>query len=45
MWLLGEIHPLYGEVVACGCGIGGAWRMFDNDGVVSLIPLDVLNSP
>ena len=39
-WMLEEIHPLYGKVVACGCKDGEPWRMFSKDGVTSLIPLD-----
>ena len=26
-WLLGEIHPVYGEVKACGVSDGSPWRM------------------
>jgi len=39
MWLIGEIHPMFGEVVACGVTQGEPWRMFLCDGVISMIPL------
>jgi len=42
MWLLDEIHPQYGKVLACGVRDGDPWRMFKVDGDVVLIPLDSL---
>jgi hypothetical protein len=41
-WIIGEIHPIYGEVLAMGIREGEPYRMFTKDGVVSLIPLDCL---
>ena len=42
-WLLNEIHPVFGKVVAAGSKDGEPWRMFKKDGTTSLIPFPVLN--
>lgn len=41
-WFIGSKHPHYGRVEAIGIREGESWRMFLKDGVVSLIPLSVL---
>lgn len=42
-WLLGSIHPLYGEVVAMLTTDGEPYRMFrDDEGSVALTPLGSL---
>lgn len=43
MWLLGETHPAYGQVVMMGTTGGEAYRWFlDKHKTVSMIPLAVL---
>ena len=41
-WKLGDIHPLYGEVVMMGTTGGERYRWFQKDNVVSMIPLSFL---
>lgn len=41
-WILGEKHKLYGKVVGMGIRDGEPYRFFIKDGVVSLIPLELL---
>jgi len=45
LWVIGSIHPEYGEVQMMGCRDGEPYRMMVKDDVVSLMPLDVLNYP
>ena len=40
-WLIGEVHPVLGEVVAMGY-VGESYRWFIKDGIVSMIPLGAL---
>lgn len=42
-WILGDEHPIYGEVIMMGTIGGESIRWFFKDGVTSMIPLDVLN--
>jgi len=43
LWVIVAMHPEYGEVQVMGCRDGEPYRMMVKDGVVSLMPLDVLN--
>lgn len=42
MWTIGQNHPIYGKVVMMGSLQGEAYRWFDKNGVISMIPLSVL---
>jgi hypothetical protein len=43
-WKINEVHNHYGRVIAMGIREGEPYRFFKNKhGVISLIPLDVLN--
>ena len=41
-WILGEIHPIYGEVQMMANLKGESYRFMIKDGVVSMIPLSFL---
>lgn len=44
LWIIGSIHPVYGECTMMGVIKGEAIRWFvDKHGCVTMIPLDVLN--
>ncbi|WP_133719035.1 hypothetical protein [Methylocaldum gracile] len=43
-WVLGETHPIYGEVQMMGVLGGEAYRWFAKDNLVSMIPLSILLS-
>jgi len=42
-WKIGDIHPMFGKVAAAGIREGEAYRMFVDEGSVSLIPLELLS--
>jgi len=42
MYSLGDTHPHYGLCVSMGTSEGEPYRMFNNNGSISLIPLNVL---
>ncbi len=41
-WIIGEVHPQYGEVQMMGRISGEAYRWFSKNNVVSMIPLSIL---
>ena len=41
-WIIGEKHPVYGEVGAMGVLNGEPYRWFVKDNLVSMIPLSML---
>jgi hypothetical protein len=43
-WIIGEIHPIYGEVQMMACFGGDSYRFMMKDGVISMIPLSALGS-
>lgn len=41
-WPLNAKHPVYGVVVMAGCIRSEPYRWFDNNGLISMIPLSAL---
>ena len=43
-WIIGEIHPIYGEIQMMGILSGERYRWAVKDNVVSMMPLEMLQS-
>ena len=41
-WVIGDVHPIYGECQMMGITGGESYRWFIKEGSVSMIPLSML---